>query len=71
MIRYGVCKAERNGFVTDRRSEEQLVDLFAQAVKTATTSSSNPPTVPPWAVVQEQLPDTLDALASAVHADNA
>jgi len=63
--------AEMNGFVTDRRSEEQLVDLFAQAVKTATTSSSNPPTVPPWAVVQEQLPDTLDALASAIHADNA
>lgn len=67
--------AEMNGFVVDRHSEQQLVELFAQAITTAGEHYlSRPmelPSMPSWTVVRDAVPDIYEQLVEAVEADNA
>ncbi|MEM7288127.1 MAG: glycosyl transferase [Actinomycetota bacterium] len=67
--------AEMNGYSVDRHREEQLVELFAQAITTAGDDYlSRPmelPFMPSWTVVLDALPDVYEMLTDAVEADNA
>ena len=66
--------AEMNGYEVDRRAEEQLVDVFAQAIITAGQHFlSRPmelPYIPNWSLVLDTVPDIFDQLLAAVEADN-
>ena len=67
--------AEMNGFVVDRNSEQQLVELFAQAITTAGEHYlSRPmelPFMPSWTVVHDAVPEIYEQLVDAVEDDNA
>lgn len=66
--------AEMNGYVVDRHSEEQLVELFAQAITSAGDHYlSRPmelPFMPSWTVVRDAMPEVFDELLEAVALDN-
>ena len=63
-----------NGFTFDRHSEEQAVEMFAQAIMEAGARFlSNPmetPFIPNWSRVESAVPDALQQLYEAVEADN-
>ena len=63
-----------NGFTFDRHSEEQAVEMFAQAIMEAGARFlSNPmetPFIPNWSRVESAVPDALQQLYDAVEADN-
>jgi len=63
-----------NGFSFDQHAEEEMVELFAQAIMEAgDTFLNNPmetPFIASWARVQSAMPDVLHRIADAVEADN-
>lgn len=67
--------AALNGLHLDRHREEQMVEMFSQAIMTAGDQFlSNPmdtPFVPSWSRVQSAVPDVFDQLLAATEADNA
>lgn len=66
--------AEMNGYTVDRNGEEQLVELFTQAIMTAGEHFvSNPmetPFIPSWSRVLDAVPDIHERIIAAVEADN-
>jgi glucosyl-3-phosphoglycerate synthase len=71
--RYGHV-ADMNGLSFDSHSEEQLVEVFAQAIMDAGDDFLSYPMESPfissWARVQSAVPDAFDHLRAAVEADN-
>ena len=71
--RYGAV-ADMNGLDFDSHNEEQLVEVFAQAIVDAGDDFlSNPmetPFISSWARVQSAVPDAFDQMRAAVDADN-
>ena len=67
--------ADLNGLHFDSHNEEQLVEVFAQAVMDAGDDFLNHPMESPfissWARVQSAVPDAFAQLRAAVEADNA
>lgn len=71
--RFGAV-AQFNGLSFDSHNEEQLVEVFAQAIMDAGDDFlSNPmetPFISSWARVQSAVPDAFDQMLAAVEADN-
>jgi glucosyl-3-phosphoglycerate synthase len=67
--------AEMNGYTVNRHAEEQLVELFAQAITTAggdyLSHPMEQPFMPSWTVVLDAVPDIYQEFVDAVEADNA
>lgn len=72
--RYGAL-AQINGLSFDSHSEEQLVEVFSQAIMEAgedfLTHPMESPFISSWARVQSAVPDAFDQMLAAVEADNA